>query len=607
VASPAAGRSGIGASVGFRALWGRYRWQLTAASAIAAVVLGIIGIGQYHSGEEPIDRVYSTIELFSFSFSTRPDTSLPVTLEIARFLAPLTVAYAGFRAIAAIFVQQWTEFRVQVLFRDHVVVCGLGRTGLRFATEFRDRGMKVVAVERNPTATALEECRQRGIPILTGDATDRLTLTKAGSLQARYLIATCGDDGANGDVALLVQGESSKRRRPLNCFVHISDDRLCALLEEAALLGSTNELTHIEYFNVYRIGPRALLNAHGITDTSLGPPHFLVIGAGNFGLSLVVEAARRWHLKATEFGPMQITLVAPDAAAQIDLLHARYPALSRSCRLAATSGDLSDPDCPPLQLPPGTASASTIAFVCMDDDAAGLRAAIRARRGLDGAIPIVVCTTNRASSVTELLSESGSNILPNVWSFEVLERVCTPEVLLNGMSETMAQAFHAGYVERELANGSNPSAPSMRPWEQLAETFRRSNRDLAHSIGAKLRRINCAIEPMADWDAPVFTFAPEELELLAQLEHERWSTDRLRDGWIYGPVRDVEKKTHPDLLPWDDLSETVREKDREAVRLIPELLATYAGFSIVRRPALEASSPSPIVPARVDAQVPGEA
>lgn len=237
----------MSASVRLRALWRNYRWQMTAVTAIAAVVLGIIGIGQYNHDEAAIDRLYSTIELFSFSFQSRPGASLPVALEIARFLAPLTVAYAGFRAIASIFVQQWTKFRVQVLFRDHVVVCGLGWTGLRFAITFRERGMKVVAVDRNPSATAIEECRKRGIPVLTGDATDRLILTNAGSLQARYLIAACGDDGANGDVALLVQAESSKRRRPMDCFVHISDDRLCALLEEAALLGAANELTHIEY------------------------------------------------------------------------------------------------------------------------------------------------------------------------------------------------------------------------------------------------------------------------------------------------------------------------------------------------------------------------
>lgn len=570
-------------------MWLHFRWQLTAAAAVAAVVLGMIGIGELNERISIVDRLYGTIGLFSFSFATEPGRSLPVALEVARFLAPLTVAYAGFQAIAAIFVQQWTEFRVQVLFRDHVVVCGLGRTGLRFVITFREHGMKVVAIETNPSATAVEECRERGIPLLTGDATDRLTLTKAGSLQARYIIAACGDDGANGDVALLVESEAPKRRRRMECFVHISDDRLCALLEEAALLGSVNEMTRVEYFNVYRIGPRALLNAYGLTIAAEGPPHFVVIGGGGFALSLVVEAARRWHLEPERTGPMQITLVSADAAAQSEAIHARYPALSKSCLLVASPGDLSDPNCADLELPAGSAgrTGATVAFVCLEDDAAGLRAAIRARRSLERRIPVVVCTTNRASSVTELLSESGSNLLPNVWSFEVLERVCTPEMLLDGVSEAMAQAFHANYVKNELARGSDPASPSMQPWGDLAETFRRSNRDLAFDIGPKLRRVDCAIEARNDWDVPLLEFTHAEIELLSELEHARWCAERVRDGWRYGAVRDVDAKRHPDLVPWDRLTEDAQEKDRAMVRVVPRLLATYAGFAIVRRPAAD--------------------
>lgn len=574
---------------------------MTAAAAVAAAVFGFIGIGQLNHKTAIIDRLYGTVALYSFSYSVGAKNSLPVALEIGRILAPLTVAYAGFRAIAAIFVQQWTEFRVGALFRGHVVVCGLGWTGLRFAITFREMGMRVVAIEASPSATAIEECRKRGIPLLTGDATDPLTLTKAGSLRCRYLIAVCGNDGANGDVALQIQAESSKRQRPIDCFVAISDDRLCALLEEAGLLAATSELTHIEYFNVYRIGPRALLNAHGLTAASQRPPHFLVIGAGGFGVSLVVEAAWRWHLRATE-GLMRITLVSVDAVAEVEKIHARFPALAKSCLLVASTGDLSDPDSQPLGFPiePGTGDESTIAFVCLEDDAAGLRAAIRARRNLEAHVPVVVCTTNRASSVTELLSESGSNMLPNVWSFEVLEQVCTPEILLHGIRETMAQAFHAGYVESELAKGSNPSAESMRPWEELDETFRRSNRGAAFDIGPKLREVHCAVEPMADWDAPVFAFDGEEVERLARMEHERWCKDRTGDGWVYAPVKNVEKKEHPDLVSWEELSDEVKDKDREAVRLIPEVLATYAGFAIVRRAPVEGVAAVPLVPARVE-------
>src|SRR5579872_742965 len=151
VRGPAGSRHGRDAGR-LRRTWQRYRWQMTALAAVSAVVLGIVGMGQLNRTTAIIDRLYGTVELFSFSFSSSRN-SLPVTLEIARFLAPLTVAYAGFRAIATIFVQQWTEFRVQALFHDHVVVCGLGRAGLRFAISFRSRGIKVVAIEKDPSPT----------------------------------------------------------------------------------------------------------------------------------------------------------------------------------------------------------------------------------------------------------------------------------------------------------------------------------------------------------------------------------------------------------------------------------------------------------------------
>ncbi len=34
-------------------------------------------------------------------------------------------------------------------------------------------------------------------------------------------------------------------------------------------------------------------------------------------------------------------------------------------------------------------------------------------------------------------------------------------------------------------------------------------------------------------------------------------------GWRYGPVRDREAKTHPDMLPFDELEQ--REQDKDAV------------------------------------------
>jgi hypothetical protein len=53
------------------------------------------------------------------------------------------------------------------------------------------------------------------------------------------------------------------------------------------------------------------------------------------------------------------------------------------------------------------------------------------------------------------------------------------------------------------------------------------------------------------------------------------------NGWRHGAERDDANHLHPDLVSWESLPEPVREKDREVVRGLPEMLSE-AGFRIVR-------------------------
>ena len=43
--------------------------------------------------------------------------------------------------------------------------------------------------------------------------------------------------------------------------------------------------------------------------------------------------------------------------------------------------------------------------------------------------------------------------------------------------------------------------------------------------------------------------------------HAAWSDQKLRDGWRYGEVKDPEAKTHPCLVPYQELPLTQRVKD----------------------------------------------
>lgn len=44
--------------------------------------------------------------------------------------------------------------------------------------------------------------------------------------------------------------------------------------------------------------------------------------------------------------------------------------------------------------------------------------------------------------------------------------------------------------------------------------------------------------------------------------HNNWSAEKVADGWVYGEVKDAEKKTHPCLVPFDQLSLFQQKKDK---------------------------------------------
>lgn len=59
---------------------------------------------------------------------------------------------------------------------------------------------------------------------------------------------------------------------------------------------------------------------------------------------------------------------------------------------------------------------------------------------------------------------------------------------------------------------------------------------------------------------------PEELEQLVEKMsknvHEVWSETRINQGWTYGEQRNDELKTHPCLVPYEELPESEKEYDR---------------------------------------------
>ena len=78
---------------------------------------------------------------------------------------------------------------------------------------------------------------------------------------------------------------------------------------------------------------------------------------------------------------------------------------------------------------------------------------------------------------------------------------------------------------------------------------------------------------------------PPELEQLVEKMsknvHEVWAETRVRQGWTYGEQRNDEKKTHPCLVPYEDLPDSEKEYDRNTSISTLKLILNL-GFKISR-------------------------
>jgi hypothetical protein len=63
-------------------------------------------------------------------------------------------------------------------------------------------------------------------------------------------------------------------------------------------------------------------------------------------------------------------------------------------------------------------------------------------------------------------------------------------------------------------------------------------------------------------------------EKLAENAHDNWAAMRMKEGWTWGPVRDDKMKKHPDLVPYDELSQSEKQYDRTtAIETLKAILA----------------------------------
>lgn len=568
----------------------KYRIGIFILFVIAAFLLGCWGFWRsfavVQGNHSVLDLCYASLQLFVLEIAE--PVPMNWQLQIARFFAATLTFYALLSVVFIVCYTQFIRFRL-MFWNKHAIICGLGYLGPVIARYYLEHGRKTVIIEANPLNSEIESCKDMGAIVLTGDATQDDVLEMANIVKASDIFAVTGNDVKNLEIAIKAQSPD-RLDQSLTCHIHITDMNLCSVLKSHQLRSQNMSNFKIEFFNIYTIAGYCLQQAYPpySEGREVAPDtHILVFGAGRMGKTLIVRITKKWRDNYGKSGKKLIISVIDRHADEVKaFLEARYPSLPYYCDLIAYPLEFLSQEflkgtflIEKENIPPPSSLYITIKETSM-----GLSLALTLQEIMGNRkIPIIVQTIN-VDAFTKMLDELRihSEILQNIHPFQIISCNCCKDLIISGYRGLIARAIHNTYLTKKKECATlDGNDPANREWPDLNELLKESNYHQADFIYSQLLAIGCDIIPESSWDEPAFTFTPTELEYLAEREHERWMQERIKNGWRYGPAKDIEKKISPYLIPYRLLDDEIKDYDRNTVRALPHILSKIQ-FKIIR-------------------------
>ena len=562
-------------------------WSAIAISAALAFVLGVWGYWQYYDAKpatssEPsfIDVLYYTLQLFVLEFEVSSGEHLPWPLEIARWLAPLSLSAAAIKTILN-FAREQVQFLRCRLHRNHAVVCGLGRQGVQLVADLAKQDVAVIVIELDVDNPRIGTVESMGVPVLLGNATDAAKLAAAATSHARYVFAVTGNDKRNIEIAAKAErlrGEGGFGSSQQRCAVHIDNADLPPLLAEWPLFKTSSKSFDAHLFNINRLAARVVLDrfppdrfqrVHGSNDP---PASIAIFGTERLAKELIDQLARVGHYGNKRKPIVRLFCTADDVIAV---------AFRKRGALISEFVDLEIHDAGDFDFLLGddavlgefaTRGEPSVVFVCLSDDVDSLRLVAGLQRtGVTRRANVVVCIPHSTDIVHDAPSPAEADEF-GFAVFDVMRETCTLDNVIREGLDRLARAIHRDYLVKQTEEGETPDTnSSLVSWDQLPEMFKEANRSQADHLVVKLRVLGYDSQSWPPPEALVLTNA--QTDLLAELEHRRWLAERRLAGWRYASEsKDAVRRMAPTIVSWEELGEREKEKDRDAARRLHRLV-----------------------------------
>jgi hypothetical protein len=542
---------------------------------------------------------------------------IPLTLQIARFLAPALTAGGIFLALWEPLNQNYQLFKIR-FWKGHIIVCGLSRKAeLLIHDHIKNaKDFKIVVIEPNAEHGSISQLRKQGVIILQGNAIDEEMLLKANVLKAKFLLSLTNDEKVNIHIAQ--RATDIYNRHPdlilpnsiLQVILHIDDFYTMNIFKEfhekaipeddQYRKGGSKMDYHV--FSIYQLAAIFMVDNFSpdkyvsLVDDNDPPAHLLIMGENLAAQYLILEAAQMYHfanLKRT-----RITVIADDVSIISNKINSLYPFLAKTVdlRYETTNDFFSYPY-------PVPCDDIALCFVALDDDGKSVYYSRKLRQHLyahgrlskessiksynryadfEKSLPPIKVLLPRNTALVNIFDDVAFEMRSlNIELLNMDDEVCNKRTIVDNRKEEdfIAKHIHYEWAKSQAVKNKTQIGSMQKEWDKIKDSQKDSNRLPARHLYIKLRYVKADLSDLATGEELNFDTLEDDIwDRIARMEHNRWNAEKNINGFVLiekatdknlGNFLKQNLKCHWDLVDFDKLDEATQEYDTFTFKMAP--------------------------------------
>ena len=489
--------------------------------------------------------------------------NIPVLLNIARLTAPLLLAYAVFFVVISIFKKTALIYFYKFFKKDYTIIVGYNERVHSFINNSKDSGQKFILFTEKDNIPLFEN---KKLIIYDNEKEIMKKVMRMNPYKAKNILLWHDDDEKNKEnlMAFLDNPKKiSKIKEHINAFIHLGDP----LLNEKMKKTPPNPKFRVHTFNtdllvasyvIDKYSPDQYIN---LTDGDK-QLKIIIFGFNNLGYHILNEMLQMYIFP--NLNKLQITLIDNDIEKKKQKFFSRYGAITQYADIDTmeysdflqNSGHekISNPD---------------MCFTCFQKPMENDYIAKRTRRSyfkmyenFKKPIIIQIITNMEKDSLSKTIEKENKLLeIKTVGMDKILNYKTIIEE--NEKIEEIAKQIHNEYLnlDEKILD---------EEWDKLVESIKEDNYYPARHLYYKMRYIDYQIKDAdsdnRDESEIVHEFDKTSIDMLAKVEHLRWTIRKVLTGYIHGVEFEKEFrdtiKIHKNMIPWEQLNDEDKEKDK---------------------------------------------